>query len=65
LYGIILFFLLLSSHLVKLKSFGVPFISPAAPYRVSDWKDFMIRMPLMMMKRRPKIMQTKDSIRKG
>ena len=65
LYGIILFFLLLCSHLVKLKSFGVPFISPAAPYRVSDWKDFMIRMPLMMMRRRPKLMQTKDSIRKG
>ena len=36
LYGVILFFLLLCSHLVKLKSFGVPYTSPAVPYRFSD-----------------------------
>ncbi|WP_139488823.1 spore germination protein [Brevibacillus dissolubilis] len=65
LYGVILFFLLLGSHLVKMKSFGVPYASPAVPYRLSDWKDFLVRMPLLMMKRRPKMMHTKDSIRKG
>lgn len=65
LYGVVLFFLLLCSHLVKLKSFGVPYVSPAVPYRLSDWKDFMVRMPLMMMKRRPKMLHTKDPIRKG
>ncbi|MEH7331461.1 spore germination protein [Neobacillus drentensis] len=65
LYGIILFFLILCSHLVKLKSFGVPYVSPAVPYRISDWKDFILRMPLFMMKRRPKMLDTKDSIRKG
>lgn len=65
LYGVILFFLLLCSHLVKLKSFGVPYISPAVPYGVNDWEDFMVRMPLQMMKRRPKMMHTKDPIRKG
>ena len=59
LYGVILFFLLLCSHLVKLKSFGVPYTSPAVPYRFSDWKDFMVRMPLKIMRRRPKIMHTK------
>ena len=63
LYGVILFFLLLCSHLVKLKSFGIPFVSPTVPYRASDWKDFMVRMPLMMMKRRPKMLHTKDSSR--
>ncbi|MGO4886218.1 spore germination protein [Anaerobacillus sp. MEB173] len=64
LYGVILFILFLLSHLVKLKSFGVPYVSPAVPYRVSDWKDFMVRMPLQMMKRRPKMMHTINSIRK-
>ncbi|EPZ0457027.1 MULTISPECIES: spore germination protein [Bacillus] len=64
LYGVILFFLLLCSHLVKLKSFGVPYTSPAVPYRFSDWKDFMVRMPLKIMRRRPKIMHTKKTIRK-
>jgi spore germination protein len=64
LYGVILFFLFLCSHLVKLKSFGVPYLSPAVPYRLSDWKDFMVRMPFQMMKRRPKMMHTKNPIRK-
>lgn len=64
LYGVILFFLLLSSHLVKLKSFGVPYLSPAVSYHFSDLKDFMLRMPLYLMKRRPKLLQTKDSVRK-
>ncbi|AJS58838.1 spore germination protein [Paenibacillus sp. IHBB 10380] len=63
-YGTILFFLLLFSHLVKLKSFGVPYISPAAPYRLDDWKDFIFRLPFKVMKRRPLMMKTKDSDRK-
>jgi len=65
LYGVILFILFLCSHLVILKSFGVPYASPAVPYKLSDWKDFMVRVPIMMMKRRPKLTKTKDSIRKG
>lgn len=64
LYGIILFILLLGSHLVRLMSFGVPYMSPAVPYRISDWKDFMLRVPLFMMKRRPKMLQTKNTVRK-
>ncbi|OAB28435.1 spore gernimation protein GerA [Paenibacillus macquariensis subsp. defensor] len=63
-YGTILFFLLLCSHLVKLKSFGVPYISPVAPYRLDDWKDFIFRLPFKVMKRRPLMMKTKDSDRK-
>lgn len=64
LYGVILFFLLLCSHLVKLKSFGIPYVSPAVPYSISDWKDFIIRAPLSIMKRRPKMLHPKDSVRK-
>ncbi|WZV56952.1 spore germination protein (plasmid) [Priestia megaterium] len=65
LYGVVLFFLFMMSHLVKLKSFGVPYMSPAVPYRLSEWKDLMVRMPLMMMKRRPKMTHTKAPLRKG
>ncbi|ASB88959.1 spore germination protein [Bacillus sonorensis] len=64
LYGVIMFFLMLASHAVKLKSFGVPYASPAVPYRLTDWKDFIIRMPISVMKRRPKMMKTNDSSRK-
>ncbi|MDP4107686.1 MAG: spore germination protein [Bacillota bacterium] len=63
LYGITLFMLLMGSYLVRLKSFGIPYVSPAAPYR--DWKDFMVRMPLFMMKSRPKMLQSMNPKRKG
>jgi len=63
LYGVVLFSLLLCSHVVKLKSFGVPYLSPSAPFRFADWKDFIIRGPLFLMKRRPKTLQSKNSVR--
>ncbi|MFD1956666.1 spore germination protein [Paenibacillus thailandensis] len=65
LYGIILFFLILTSHMAKLTSFGVPYLTPAVPYRLSDWKDVFVRVPLAMMKRRPKMMRTIRPKRKG
>ncbi|MFC4077083.1 spore germination protein [Salinithrix halophila] len=63
LYGIILFFLMVSIHLVKLKSFGVHYTSPLAPYRPRDWKDFFYRMPLFRMKRRPKLLDPEEEAR--
>ncbi|NKI21771.1 spore germination protein [Paenibacillus dendritiformis] len=64
LYGVILFFLALCSHLVKLKSFGIPYVSPAAPYRLRDWKDYFMRAPLRWMTRRPKMLHVQDQVRK-
>ncbi|MFF2909507.1 spore germination protein [Paenibacillus sp. NPDC057934] len=64
-YGVIFFFLLLSSHLIKLKSFGVPYLGLAVPSHLKDWKDFIIRLPLHLLKRRPAILKSKDPIRKG
>ncbi len=65
LYGVILFFLLVCSHLTKLKSFGIPYLSPAAPYRLGDWKDFVLRAPLPLMTRRSKAMRVKQPKRRG
>nr|WP_163100431.1 spore germination protein [Peribacillus alkalitolerans] len=64
LYGVVLFILLLCSHLVRLKSFGVPYLSPSVPYHPRDWKDLIVRLPISMMKRRPEILHPKDSVRK-
>jgi spore germination protein len=64
LYGVTLFFLLLCAHLVQLKSFGVPYLSPVSPNRVKDWLDIFIRAPLFLMKKRPNQIQTKDQTRK-
>ncbi|WP_127486391.1 spore germination protein [Paenibacillus ehimensis] len=65
LYGVILFFLLVCSHLAKLKSFGIPYLSPAAPYRLGDWKDFVLRAPLPLMTRRSKALRVKQPKRRG
>ncbi|GAA4861437.1 spore germination protein [Paenibacillus vulneris] len=65
LYGIMLFLILIIIHLCSLKSFGVPYLSPLAPSKVSDMKDTVIRAPLYWMKKRPKIFKPKDENRMG
>ncbi|RRJ65745.1 spore germination protein [Paenibacillus oralis] len=57
-FGTILFFLLLCSHLTKLESFGVPYVTPVSPIRLRDWTDLFIRAPLTLMKRRPAMLKT-------
>lgn len=64
-YGIILFFIFVTVHTVKLKSFGVPYSAPFAPYIPTDWKDVMIRFPLRFMKERPKVNKPQDPRRQG
>ncbi|GGA34062.1 spore germination protein [Paenibacillus physcomitrellae] len=64
-FGTILFFLLLCSHLTKLKSFGVPYLTPASPFRLRDWKDLFFRVPLSLMKQRPAMFKTQKSKRKS
>ncbi|WP_336772964.1 spore germination protein [Paenibacillus sp. MMO-58] len=63
-FGTILFFLLICCHLSKLKSFGVPYLTPLTPFRWNDWKDFFIRVPIFLMKRRPKLMKTMQNKRR-
>jgi len=60
LFGIILSFIMVSLHLVRLKSFGVPYSAPFAPMFADDWKDLIIRAPITFLIRRPLFMQTKN-----
>jgi spore germination protein len=53
LYGLMLGFIIINIHMVSLKSFGVPYLSPLAPYRVRDWKDILIRAPAWLLTTRP------------
>jgi spore germination protein KA len=52
LFGITCGILLLSAHLVSIRSFGVKYFSPLAPFRLSDLKDTIIRVPRPRMKTR-------------
>lgn len=66
LYGVLLFFIMLYTHIVRLHSFGIPYDSPTAPPQAAglkDWKDFLIRVPLFLLKRRPRMNHPKDAVR--
>ncbi|MFC4598298.1 spore germination protein [Cohnella hongkongensis] len=60
LFGIILSFIMISTHLVRLKSFGMPYATPFAPMFMKDWRDLVIRSPVTFLTRRPDFMQTKN-----
>jgi spore germination protein len=63
-FGTIIFFLFLCSHMTKLESFGVPYVTPFSPFRISDWKDLYLRAPLSLMNLRPDLMKTKNNKRR-
>jgi spore germination protein len=51
--GIIIGVTIIIIHLTSMESLGVPYTSPLAPMRFSDWKDTWIRIPLRKMINRP------------
>ncbi len=59
-YGISIVILLILLHLNNLRSFGMPYMKPFAPFYWTDVKDTLLRAPLWKMKRRPQL-QTKDN----
>ena len=65
-FGLFFFFLGLMAiliHVCTLRSFGVPYISPFAPFSFSDFKDNIIRMPWWTMTKRPSFMGVEDAKR--
>lgn len=65
LYGVVLGLLLMTSHLVSLKSFGVPYMEPfsSMDFGFTDIKDSIVRLPYKFMKLRPKYLKIKDRVR--
>lgn len=65
LYGIVLGLIIITTHLVKLTSFGVPYMTPFTTLgrTVSDLKDTVIKVPLVKMRERQKLTHLKDEIR--
>jgi spore germination protein len=62
-YGIMIGLIITLIHLVKLRSFGIPYLSPMVNENKNDFKDMYIRFPIHMLKRRPRYMNTQDKIR--
>lgn len=58
LYGVMIGFIFIINHLLSLKSFGVPYLSPLVPIDLKGWRDFIIRAPIWTMKEYPSQLHT-------
>ncbi len=62
-YGIALGLIVILTHLARLESFSVPYLSPFAPARFRDMKDALIRMPIWKITKRPLSIPHEDDTR--
>jgi spore germination protein KA len=60
LFGIILGLIVMVLHLNSLRSFGVPYLAPFAPFILKDQKDSIIRLPHWSLFSRPRLINQKD-----
>lgn len=51
--GLVIGLMFITGRLVTMNSMDLPYSSPFAPLRLSDWKDTLIRVPLWLMNMRP------------
>ncbi|AJS58880.1 spore germination protein [Paenibacillus sp. IHBB 10380] len=63
LFGIIIGVIAIVLHLCSLRSFGVPYMSPLAPFILEDQKDTLFRMPRWAMFSRPRMISKNNIIR--
>jgi spore germination protein KA len=65
LYGIAIGLMIMAIHLCSLRSFGVPYMSPLAPFNPENQQDVFIRYPIWAMKKRPKFISEGNLVRTG
>lgn len=63
LYGIFMGLIILTLHLSKLKSIGIPYLTPMAPMIKGQNKDTILRAPLWTLKFRPVMTQETNELR--
>ena len=63
LYGMVLGLIVMVAHLASLRSFGVPYLAPVAPFIVEDLNDVFIRFPAWAMKWRPSYLSSEAPLR--
>ena len=65
LYGVILGLIGIFIHLYSLRSFGIPYMSYIGSTKGQELKDTLVRAPWWYMYLRPKLISTRNYIRKG
>lgn len=63
LFGIALGLIAMVLHLCSLRSFGIPYMAPMAPFIWNDQKDVIVRSPIWNMFSRPRLINQKNIIR--
>ncbi|MCC2931296.1 MULTISPECIES: spore germination protein GerKA [Bacillus] len=64
-YGLVLGIIMMFVHLCSLRSFGVPYMSPLAPFSSQGVKDTLFRVPWWADQKRPESISKKDKVRQG
>jgi spore germination protein KA len=58
LFGVLLGLCAIIAHVVSLRSFGVPYLAPMAPFIIENQEDVLVRWPIFKMKKRPLFLNT-------
>jgi len=64
LFGVQIGFIFLSTHLVSLRSFGLPYFAPLAPMVIEDLKDAVVRAYTWQIIRRPRLLGGREPVRR-
>jgi Bacillus/Clostridium GerA spore germination protein len=65
LLGVMIGVLALLTHLCTLRTFGVPYLSPFAPLKISELKDALVRAPMWKLSTRPHLTGEYNQHRQG
>jgi Bacillus/Clostridium GerA spore germination protein. len=63
LFGIMISLLIMLVHMTSLKSFGMPYMSPIAPFNLGQMSDIIVRRPWFLNKMRPTMKGTENVVR--
>ncbi|MEK3882948.1 spore germination protein [Paenibacillus sp. PL2-23] len=63
--GISIGIMSLIGYMVSMKSLGTPYMTPLAPFRLWDWRDLLIRLPIWRMDFRPQSNKPMQKRRQG
>ncbi|MEW9125198.1 MAG: spore germination protein [Thermotaleaceae bacterium] len=63
LYGVSILLIAMLLHLNSLRSFGIPYMAPMAPFNLEAQKDTIFRFPIWTMVVRPRLISQKNSVR--
>ncbi len=63
LYGIFIGVVALVLHLCSLRSFGMPYMAPFAPFIIQDQKDTIFRLPQWALLTRPQLISQNNAVR--